>query len=133
MVSKPMAKSRVPLDHPLWGQWLTFTRDQLAHLEQLATYGDWVPLRFPPLRAVFVNHPELVDELLVQRNRDFVKPLAIQRFRSLLGDGLFTSDGSLWRRQRRLIQPAFHRERVNAYATTMVALGAQAVAGWADG
>jgi len=127
------ATTRVPLDNPLWGHWLTFTRDQLSRLEQLATYGDWVPLRFPPLRAVLVNHPALVEDLLVTHNRDLIKPLSVQRLRSLLGKGLLTSEGDLWRRQRRLMQPAFHRERVSAYTTSMVELGVRAVAGWSDG
>jgi cytochrome P450 len=127
------ASARVPLDHPIWGHWLTFTRDQLRHIEQLAAYGDWVPLRFPPLSAVLINHPSLVEELLVTRQKDFIKPLTIQRMRALVGQGLFTSEGDLWRRQRRLMQPAFHRQRISAYAQTMVDLTVARVAGWSDG
>jgi cytochrome P450 len=121
------------LDHPLWGHWLTFTHDELAHVEQLAAYGDWVPLRFPPLGAVLINHPSLVEELLVTRQKDFIKPLTIQRMRALVGQGLFTSEGKLWRRQRRLLQPTFHRQRINAYAHTMVELTVGTIAGWSDG
>src|SRR5919198_109380 len=124
---------RVPFDHPVWGHWLTFTRDELGRIEQLAASGDWVPLRFPPLSAVLVNHPALVEEVLVTRNRDFIKPLTIQRLRSLLGNGLLTSEGAFWQRQRRLLQLAFHRVRLQAYAATMVDLGLRTIAGWSDG
>ena len=124
---------RVPRDHPILGHWLAFTHDQLGLIEELAAYGDWVRLRFPPLEGVFINHPDFIADVLVEHNRDFIKPLTIQRFRALLGTGLFTNEGDSWRRQRRLIQPAFHRERINAYAATMVDQTVRAIAGWSDG
>jgi cytochrome P450 len=124
---------RAPRDHPVLGHWLAFTHDQLGFVQQLAACGDWVPLRFPPFQAVFINHPDLIADVLVDHNRDFIKPLSIQRFKSLLGSGLFTSEGDLWRRQRRLIQPAFHRERINAYAATMIDQARRAIAAWSDG
>jgi cytochrome P450 len=123
----------VPRDHPILGHWLAFTHDQLGLIEQLAAYGDWVRLRFPPLHAVFINHPDFIADVLVEHNRDFVKPLTIQRFKGLLGEGLFTSEGDLWRRQRRLIQPAFHRARIDAYAATMIDFARRAIAEWSDG
>ena len=126
-------RRRVPRDNPIVGHWFAFTHDQLGLIEDLAAYGDWVPLRFPPLRAVFINHPDAIEEVLVERNRDFIKPLTIQRFKTLLGNGLFTSEGDFWRRQRRLMQPAFHRERISSYAATMIQHGQRMVAGWTDG
>jgi cytochrome P450 len=125
--------TKVPGDRPIIGHWLAFTRDQLGLIERLATYGDWVPLRFPPLRAAFINHPDLIDEVLVEHNRDYIKPLTIQRFKTLLGTGLFTSDGDFWRRQRRLMQPAFHRTRIDGYASAMIDYALRGVDSWSDG
>jgi cytochrome P450 len=128
-----LGHGRVPRDHPILGHWLAFTHDQLDLIEQLAAYGDWVLLRFPPLDGVFINHPDLIADVLIEHNRDFVKPLTIQRFKTLLGNGLFTSEGDFWRRQRRLIQPAFHHDRIGAYASTMIDHGRRAIATWFDG
>lgn len=125
--------SRVPRDLPIIGHWVAFTHDQLEFVEQLAACGDWVPLRFPPLRAAFINHPDLIEDILVEHNRDYIKPLTIQRFKMLLGNGLFTSEGDFWRRQRRLIQPAFHRARVDAYAQLMIDAAVRSVSAWSPG
>jgi cytochrome P450 len=125
--------TQVPGDRPIIGHWLSFTRDQLSLIEQLAAYGDWVPLRFPPLKAAFINHPDLIDEVLVEHNRDYIKPLTIQRFKTLLGTGLFTSEGDFWRRQRRLMQPAFHRARIDSYASAMIDYASRATENWSDG
>ena len=125
--------TRVPGDRPIIGHWIAFTHDQLGLIEQLAACGDWVPLRFPPLQAAFINHPDLIEQVLVEHNRDYIKPLTIQRFKTLLGTGLFTSEGDFWRRQRRLMQPAFHRARIDAYASTMIDCATRAIATWSDG
>ena len=125
--------ARVPRELPIIGHWVAFTHDQLGLIEELAAYGDWVPLRFPPLQAYFINHPDQIDEVLLEHNRDFIKPLTIQRFKMLLGNGLFTSEGDFWRRQRRLIQPAFHRARIDAYARAMIDTAVRSVDGWTDG
>ena len=128
-----LGQGRIPRDHPILGHWLAFTHDQLGLIEQLAAYGDWVRLRFPPLEGVFINHPDLIADVLIEHNRDFIKPLTIQRFKTLLGNGLFTSEGDFWRRQRRLIQPAFHHDRITAYASTMIDHARRAIAEWSDG
>jgi cytochrome P450 len=64
----------------------------------------------------------LCSSYALVRNRDFIKSRGIRLTRLFLGDGLVTAEGDLWLRQRRLMQPASHRERVAAYAETMVAL-----------
>lgn len=64
----------------------------------------------------------LCSSYALVRNRDFVKSRGIRLLRALLGDGLVVAEGDLWLRQRRLMQPASHRERVAAYAGTTVAL-----------
>jgi cytochrome P450 len=78
-------------------------------------------------------HPDAIEELLVTRNRDFTKSLGLRRLRPLVGDGLFLSEGDTWLRQRRLVQPAFHRQRLAGYGDVMIAFTQRHMAGWKDG
>ncbi len=66
-----------------------------------------------------VNHPDYVREILVTNQNNFMKSRALQRAKMLLGEGLLTSEGQHHLRQRRLVQPAFHRERLAGYAAAM--------------
>jgi cytochrome P450 len=121
------------------GHWLTghlpqFTRDRLGFLTDCARrYGDCVALRLGPKRILLLSHPDLIEEVLVTQNRRFKKHFALRRTRRTLGNGLLTSEGDFWRRQRRLAQPAFHRERLEAYAAVMVDLTERMLSSWADG
>jgi cytochrome P450 len=95
-----------------------------------------IPLRLGTLQAYVVNDPAVAAEVLVHGNHDFGKGLGrsgSQPLRRGLGNGLLTSAGEEHLRNRRLLQPAFHRERVNGYAATMVALTERMLAGWRDG
>jgi cytochrome P450 len=130
----PVYSQRAPPAELLLGHAPAFNRDQLGFLMRLArNYGDLVPLRFTPFRGLFVNHPDLIEEVLVTRNRSFVKSLAMRRARPLLGNGLIVSEGDFWLRQRRLMQPAFHRERIAGYGQVMVTYAQQLVADWQSG
>jgi cytochrome P450 len=81
----------------------------------------------------FLNHPDLVKQVLVDRDRSFAKWFAVDRIREVLGEGLFVSEGELHFCQRRLAQPAFHRERIGNYADTMVAMAVELMDSWNDG
>ena len=80
-----------------------------------------------------LSHPDVIEYVLVENNRNFTKTRILRRNRRLLGDGLLTSDGGFWRRQRRLAQPAFHRKRVAAYGEVMAAFARRSLEGWRDG
>jgi len=80
-----------------------------------------------------INHPDYIKEVLVTNNQNFIKGLALQRAKRLLGEGLLTSEGEFHRRQRRLAQPAFHRQRIASYSTVMTNYAAAASARWHDG
>jgi cytochrome P450 len=82
-------------------------------------YGDLAYFRLGRQHVYLVNHPDLVREILVANQGNFTKSRALQRARILLGEGLLTSEGHHHVRQRRLVQPAFHRERLAAYARVM--------------
>jgi cytochrome P450 len=125
----PGPKSRSPLGHGA-----EFIRDTVGFLRTCAReYGDIVTFRTGPQRTFLLNHPDYIEDVLVTRNHKFIKPFALRRMNLFLGNGLLSSDGEAWRRQRRLTQPAFHRDRVAAYADTMVAIAQRRLAGWADG
>ena len=80
-----------------------------------------------------LSHPDVIEYVLVENNRNFTKTRILRRNRRLLGEGLLTSDGGFWRRQRRLAQPAFHRKRVAAYGEVMAAFAERSLEGWRDG
>jgi cytochrome P450 len=96
-------------------------RDRLRFvLETARIYGDVAQYRVAHMRMYQVNHPEGVGRLLHDNHRNYSKDVpTFGTLRLFLGNGLFTSDGDFWRRQRRLAQPAFHRRRVAAFGELM--------------
>lgn len=137
MASSPAARpARVvgPVGDPLLGHAVPLARGTLRYLERCArTYGDLVPLRFLWKRILLVSGPALIEEVLVAHRHHLIKDIAQRSDSALIGNGLFLSEGATWRRQRRLMQPAFHRARIADYADTMVALTTRALADWRDG
>jgi cytochrome P450 len=112
----------------------TLRRDRLAALRHLArTYGDVVTFKVGPQRLVLLNHPDHVEDVLVTRQRLFKKGRALERAKRILGEGLLTSEGAHHLRQRRLAQPAFHRQRIAGYAETMVRHARRAADRWEHG
>src|SRR2546429_9248181 len=72
-------------------------------------YGDVAGLRVLNFKTVFINHPSLIEEVLVTNARKYSKGRVLRANRHVFGEGLLTSEGDFWLRQRRLAQPAFHR------------------------
>lgn len=133
-VTPVRAAPAAPKGHVLWGHLPAAARDRLGFFTSTArAYGDVVPLRFGPFRYVLVSHPELIERVLVTDNKSFKKSREVRMPRLTLGNGLLTSEGEFWLRQRRLAQPAFHRAQVAGYADTMVEAAERAAASWADG
>jgi cytochrome P450 len=125
------ALPRGPRGHLLLGSLAELQRDQLGfYAAYWREYGDVVPVRFGPRRALLVYHPDAIEEVLVTRSRDFVKSPGVQLLRPLLGNGLVLSEGDVWLRQRRLIQPAFHRQRLAAYGEVMTDFAARRLTEW---
>src|SRR3954452_24977751 len=123
---------RSPRGHWLTGHMRPFQRDRLGYLTECArNHGDMVDLRLGPMGGPALNHPELIEEVLVNRYRHFIKHGPLRQARPSLGNGLLTSEGDFWRQQRKLSQPGFHRERVAAYAAIMVEATERMLDGWA--
>lgn len=97
-------------------------------------YGDVAHYNFGPLHVYQLTHPDLARDILVERPEQFQKPKLLKHaFRPFGGDGLVTSDGALWKQQRKLMQPAFHHRQLAGYADDMVALATRWMDSVADG
>lgn len=98
-----------------------------------ARYGDIFYYRVLHRKIYFLNHPDLVKYVLVTTPQNFLKGDALRNNRRIFGNGLLTSEGDFWRHQRRLIQPAFHHDRIAAYGEAMVAHAERMMTAWQDG
>jgi len=123
-----------PKNLPIVGNLYAFRSDPLGFLADAARkYGDLVYFRVARQHMYLVNHPDYVREVLVSNQGNFIKSRALQRAKILLGEGLLTSEGQHHLRQRRLVQPAFHRERLAAYASAMSECSVRWREGWQAG
>ena len=111
-----------------------FAADRLTFLPAVARErGSVALMRFGALRVALLTDPQLIDEVLVRRNNEFGKHYLPSVGGALLGNGLFTSSGEFWKRERRLAQPAFHKSRLATYGDVMATYAAQEAATWRDG
>lgn len=95
-------------------------RDPLSLITHIgAAHPRLAHIRLGREHIYLLNHPELVHEVFARRGRDVRKGRALEKIKILLGEGLLTSEGELHKRQRRLIQPAFHDRRIRGYAGAM--------------
>jgi cytochrome P450 len=97
------------------------------------TYGDISSYRMAGEQMFLVNEPRLIRDILVTHHRNFTKSRGLDRARRVLGQGLLTSEGAMHLRQRRLMQPAFHRDRIAAFADVMTGYGDRLRQSWSDG
>src|SRR5262245_31012293 len=113
---------------------LAFARDRLGFVCRLKhDYGDVVAFRLGPERTVLLSHPDHLYEVLVRQHRAFQKGRRGDVTKQFLGEGLLNSEGARHQRQRRLLQPAFHRQRLAQYATVMTTYAARLRQAWQDG
>ena len=97
------------------------------------TYGDVSTYRMAGEQLFLVNEPRLIRDILVTHNRNFTKSRGLERSKRVLGQGLLTSEGAMHLRQRRLMQPAFHRDRIAGYGDLMVGYADRMRRSWRDG
>jgi len=123
-----------PKGLPVFGSIGPFRKDAPRFLlNATKEFGDVVFLRLANQRVFLVNDAELVKDVLVTNQSNFKKSRALERAKKMLGEGLLTNEGEAHLRQRRLVQPAFHRERLAGYATSMVQLSTRTRDRWKDG
>jgi len=126
----PGPTSRLPLG---LDQSVYFARRPVAWLTRAAGYGDVARVHALGYDIYLLNHPDDVREVLVTNRRNFDKGQTLRLLKGLIGEGLLTSEGDIHLRQRRLTQPAFHRQRVAEYATTITDYARRLGARWTDG
>ena len=97
------------------------------------TYGPVSSYRMAGEQLFLVNEPPLIRDILVTHHRNFTKSRGLERAKRVLGQGLLTSEGARHLRQRRLMQPAFHRDRIAGYGALMVGYADRMRRGWPDG
>lgn len=113
-----------------------FNRDSLGFITRCRdTYGDVVRMRFLYLTVYFLYHPDDIENVLSTNAKNFIKSRSLRSpfFQRLVGKGLLTSEGDFWRRQRRLAQPAFHRQRISSYGDVMVQFADRMIGSWQTG
>ncbi len=106
----------------MWGGPLQF------FVEAARQHGDVVRLELGPRRFYLLNHPDFIQHVLQDNYRNYRK--GYEQIEPLIGKGLVSSDGNLWRRQRRLMQPAFHRQRLASFATTITSTTNEMLKRW---
>ncbi|MBK1989987.1 cytochrome P450 [Sphaerospermopsis aphanizomenoides BCCUSP55] len=122
-----------PKAHPLLGSLPDFGADPLGFLSQCAKdYGDIVLWKSAVFSMYQLNHPDYIEEAQIKKLSLFKKHRALI-LKRIWGNGLFVSEGELWQRQRRLMQPAFHRERIFSYGEVMIDYTNRMLKTWHEG
>ena len=118
---------------PIVGQTFRYLRDPIGLMEEAAQYGDLATMSVKPWLVYLVNHPDLVREVLVTNHQRVGRWRNVEAMKYLMGDGLLTSERPLHRHQRRLMQPAFHRQQIEGFGEIMTRYAAQRAECWNDG
>jgi cytochrome P450 len=134
MSRNPITRPPGPKPQFLIGNMPLAGKDPLSTFTEWAQeFGDIFYYRALWIDVYFLNHPDLIEQILVRNYHNFRKDHVIRKSRWFFGEGLLTNEGESWLRQRRLAQPAFHRERITSYAKIMAVYAQQMMAGWEDG
>jgi enediyne biosynthesis protein E7 len=109
--------------------------ESLARLRRyFAQFGDIYRV-FAPGRGVYnyvINHPEHIKRVLLSNHRNYTKGEGMDRVKILLGNGIMTSEGDFWRRQRRMMQPSFHRRVIDQFSALIRSVNDKFAARWAE-
>jgi cytochrome P450 len=116
-----------------WATYSTFATTREASQQPRSRIRGHRSLQLGPQDIYLLNHPDYIRDVLVTHNRNFVKSRGLEMAKKFLGESLLTSEGEFHRRQRRLAQPAFHRQRINAYANVMTDYAVRTRERWRNG
>ncbi|MBW4671378.1 MAG: cytochrome P450 [Cyanomargarita calcarea GSE-NOS-MK-12-04C] len=109
-----------PQGSPIIGSLADLQKDSLNFLLNIRReYGNVVRFRLGTRVLYLVSHPDDIKHVLQDNNKNYQKSPGYQKLESFLGQGLLTSEGNVWRRSRKLMQPAFHRERISNFSEIM--------------
>ena len=123
-----------PTELPLVGQAFRLRFGLIRLLQEAATYGDVSTVAVNPILIYLVNHPEFNRQVLVTNHQKTGRgATAFETVRWMMGDGLVASTGAFHLRQRRLIQPRFHRRYIEHYAGAMTEISSRKARQWQDG
>jgi len=130
----PMAKPipEAPGAHWLWGHLAERRKDPLGLFRRVSAVGDVAAIRIAWRHAYSANHPDAIKHILVDNAQNYSKGRATTFLRPVLGDGLLTAEGSHWMKNRRLMQPAFHRDRVAGLVGLMVRSTEELLSRWEE-
>jgi cytochrome P450 len=101
-------------------------------LELTRTYGDVSQVWLGPNRLIIINHPDAIKHVLLDHSANYGRPAFVALLRRVVGNGLLFSEGDFWLRQRRTMQPMFHRERIAGFAKIMGQFVAARVSAWRE-
>ncbi len=130
----PLVRPPGPRNRGIIGNFPLGSQDPLGlYMQWARQYGDIFYYRVFFRHIYFINNPDFIEHVLVTNYQSFIKGEALQFNRRIFGNGLLTNEGDSWLQQRHLIQPAFHRDRIESYGDTMVAYTERMMAAWHDG
>src|SRR5687768_16355913 len=129
MMSVPVAPGRLPF----LGHTLPMLRKRFEFTANLRRHGDLVEIYLGPMRTLFVTSPQLMHQVLVTDAAKFHKGQLFDKFRPFMGNGLAMSNGAFHLQQHRMMQSAFHRDRIAGYADVMTRATHELVDGWRPG
>lgn len=136
MVSSPEVRQQ-PVSapgFPIVGNLPEFARDPIKFITRLQQdYGDVAGFSLMGNKSVLISHPEDTERILLETGKRYGKFAPSYAMRNVLGNGLVTSEGDFWKRQRKLLAPAFHHQSIKKYADQMVEYAQDMVATWQDG
>ncbi|MGE1163094.1 cytochrome P450 [Peribacillus simplex] len=123
---------KVPKGRLISGHTKEFQKDALGFLTRLAKeYGEVAKFRFGPFQNVYlVSNPDLIKQILVTKQKSFVKSKDLKALKPLIGEGLLTSEKDFHMRQRRLIQPSFKKNHISHYAKDMIDITMAYISTW---
>ena len=122
-----------PREPRIIGQAVAYHWDPIPLMREAAGYGDLVTMSVKPWLVYLVNHPELIQEVLVTNHQRVGRWRNVEAMKYLMGDGLVTSDDPIHLRQRRLMQPVFRQQLIESYAQTMIEYAEERSESWKDG
>lgn len=125
---------RGPKGHPITGCATDFKTNPLDFMMRCRNeFGNIVPIDFGPFPVVLLNEPDLLYQVLVAQSQNFTKDAALKNNRAFFGNGLLSSEGDYWKRQKKLASPAFNHKHLASYGQIMIEHTQRLISKWQDG